>query len=647
MAANPQALGDARPTGSKLDLINATVAAISRHGLSSLTSAKIAGMAGHTAASINFHFGSKEALLLATLREVSEEFAQVMETVLAEAAGDPWRSLLGLIDASLSPRLSDSRKIAVWYAFLAESNARDDYQRICGDRDTAYNQSVTRLCRELIDAHAGEPRPDAAAVALGLAGLIDQLWQCILFEGDDYDREAGKRQCRAYLSQRVSVARRLVSPTKRRPCVTSRVAVAAQPDAEPGLRYTLPAWAYCERGVPRAREGTSAVAGLAGGLPRQRSARESGDYVAFEFFGRRGFVVRDDAGELRAFHNVCAHRAHAVVSGERGNCSKFLTCMYHGWTYHLDGRNRSVSAPDTFAKFDRAKFGLKPIELEIFMGMVFIRFRGGEPSVAERMQPYAAELAHYRIDQMVPLDDLWVQDLEIDWKNVVENYVEDYHFPIGHPGLSALMESQYDRDVRDGGTMRLSHRMRAKPLKSWSAERYAAFLPVIEHLPEDMRRRWTYFGLFPNVYFDIYPEWLDFFHIVPTGAGPRAYPCTLVRFSGRPPRDARRALALRASQRARAGRGRGAHALGAAGSRIGRLYARHPLRQGSRARRVPGLDPREAARRERDRAAAAGNDGGAQRQLESLGRHSSASWSADGARGAVRCRRTPSRRRGA
>jgi phenylpropionate dioxygenase-like ring-hydroxylating dioxygenase large terminal subunit/AcrR family transcriptional regulator len=517
MAANPQALGDARPTGSKLDLINATVAAISRHGLSSLTSAKIAGMAGHTAASINFHFGSKEALLLATLREVSEEFAEVMETVLGEAAGDPWRGLLGLIDASLSPRLSDSRKIAVWYAFLAESNARDDYQRICGDRDTAYNQSVTRLCRELIEAHAGEPRPDAAAVALGLAGLIDQLWQSILFEGDDYDREAGKRQCLAYVSSVFPwLAARLAdeaASVRHEPR-----AVAVQPDAEPGLRYTLPAWAYASEEFHELEKEHLLLPGWQVVCHVSEVAR-SGDYVAFEFFGRRGFVVRDDAGELRAFHNVCAHRAHAVVSGERGNCTKFLTCLYHGWTYHLDGRNRSVSAPDTFAKFDRANFGLKKIELEVYLGMVFIRFRGGEPGVADRMQPYAAELAHYRIDQMVPLDDLWVQDLEIDWKNVVENYVEDYHFPIGHPGLSALMESQYDREVRDSGTMRLSHRMRARPLKSWSAERYAAFLPVIEHLPDDMRRRWTYFGLFPNVYFDIYPEWLDFFHIVPTGPG--------------------------------------------------------------------------------------------------------------------------------
>src|SRR5688572_22530417 len=200
MAANFEPSTDVRPSGSKLDLINATVAAISKHGLSSLTSAKIAGMAGHTAASINFHFGSKEALLLATLREVSEEFASVVEAVLADAAGDPWRGLLGLIEASLTPRLSDARKIAVWYAFLAESNARDDYQRICGYRDAAYNQVVTQLCRELISRHDGEPKPDADAVALGLAGLIDQLWQTILFEGDDYDREAGKRQCRAYLA---------------------------------------------------------------------------------------------------------------------------------------------------------------------------------------------------------------------------------------------------------------------------------------------------------------------------------------------------------------------------------------------------------------------------------------------------------------
>ena len=517
MSANLESSAELRPTGSKLDLINAAVIAISRHGLSELTSAKIAGAAGHTAASINFHFGSKEVLLLATLREVSEEFAEVMTTVLEDAGDDDLRSLLGIIDASLSRRLSDSQKIAVWYAFLAETNARADYQRICGDRDQAYSQAVTKLCTRLIAAHGVADWPDAEAVSLGLTGLIDQQWQGILFEGEAFSRDAARRQCRAYLC---SVFPWLATRIEATAAVKARhLAPEPGPAADPALRYTLPAWVYHNEEFHE--------------LERERlfmpswqvvchvsELVDTGHYVAFEFFGQKGFVVRDESGTLRAFHNVCSHRAHAVVSGERGQCARFLTCMYHGWTYHLDGRNRSVSAPDTFPKFDRSKFGLKPIELEVFMGMVFVRFRSGEASVAARMEPYKAELAHYRMEQMVPLDDLWTRELEIDWKNVVENYVEDYHFPIGHPGLSALMEAKYDREILPaGGTMRLSHRMREKPLKSWSAERYARFLPVIEHLPEDMRRRWTYLGLFPNVFFDIYPEWLDFFQLVPLGPG--------------------------------------------------------------------------------------------------------------------------------
>jgi phenylpropionate dioxygenase-like ring-hydroxylating dioxygenase large terminal subunit len=514
MAANLEPGADFRPTGSKLDLIQATVAAISQHGLSELTSAKIASAAGHTAASINFHFGSKEALLLATLREVSEEFAEAMATVLEEAGDDDLRALLGIIDASLGRRLSDSHKIAVWYAFLAEANARADYQRICGERDTAWSRMVIDLCKRLIALRGNGLWPDAEAVAQGFMGLIDQQWQGILFEGDDFDREAARRQCRAYLCSVFSwLAGRIeaAAPARLR-------ALEPETAVDPALRLTLPAWAYhSEEFHELEREhlflSSWQVVGHVSELPT------AGDYLSFEFFGRRGFVVRGADGQIRAFHNVCAHRAHAVVSGDRGRCGKFLTCRYHGWTYYLDGRNRSISAPDTFPKFDRSKYGLKPIELEIYMGMVFVRFQGGESSVAERMAPHTAELAHYKMDQMVPLDAMWTNELAIDWKNVVENYVEDYHFPIGHPGLSALMEAQYDREILPGGTMRLSHRMREKPLKSWSAERYAKFLPVIEHLPEDMRRRWTYFGLFPNVYFDIYPEWLDFFQVLPLGAG--------------------------------------------------------------------------------------------------------------------------------
>ncbi len=515
MAANLEPSTDVRPTGSKLDLIQATVAAISQHGLAELTSAKIAGMAGHTAASINFHFGSKEALLLATLREVSEEFAGVMARVAEEAGDDELRALLGIVDASLGRGLSDSHKIAVWYAFLAESKARGDYQRICGERDTAWSRMVIDLCKKLIAARGGaSPWPEPEAVAQGLMGLIDQQWQGILFEGDAFDRDAARRQCRAYLCSVFPwLAARIEAAAPARP-----KAVEPVPAADPAVKLTLPGWAYTSDEF-HALEREKIFLKSWQIVCHQSELPETGDYVSFEFFGRRGFVLRGTDGAIRAFYNVCAHRAHAVVSGDRGRCAKHLTCMYHGWTYHLDGRNRSVSAPDTFPKFDRGEYGLKPIELEVFMGFVFVRFEGGEPSVAERMGPHVAELSHYRFEDMVPLDNLWTNELAIDWKNVIENYVEDYHFPMGHPGLSALMEADYDRESFPGGTMRLSHRMREKPLRSWSAQGYAKFLPVMENLPENMHRRWTYVGLYPGVYFDIYPEWMDYFHVLPLGAG--------------------------------------------------------------------------------------------------------------------------------
>jgi phenylpropionate dioxygenase-like ring-hydroxylating dioxygenase large terminal subunit/AcrR family transcriptional regulator len=515
MAANLEPSAYPRPTGSRLDLIRAAVQAISRHGLAELTSAKIATVAGHSAASINFHFGSKEALLLATLREVSEEFAEVMARVAEEAGDDDLRTLLGIVDASLGQGLSGPDKIAVWYAFLAESKARGDYQRICGERDAAWGRMVIDLCKRLIAARGNaSPWPDAEAVAQGLMGLIDQEWQGILFEGDAFDREAARRQCRAYLC---SVFPWLAPRIEAAAPVRARLPEAGV-EAGPALKLTLPAWTYhTEEFHELEKERLFLSAWQIVG--HQSEVPETGDYLTFEFFGRRGFVVRGKDGVIRAFHNVCAHRAHAVVSGERGRCARHLTCMYHGWTYHLDGRNRSVSAPDSFPKFDRTQYGLKPIELENFMGFLFIRFCGDEPSVAERMAPHVEELAHYRLEGMVPLDEPWTNDLPIDWKNVIENYVEDYHFPMGHPGLSALMEAEYDRESFPGGTMRLSHRLREQPLRSWSAERYAKFLPVIEHLPGHMRRRWTYFGLYPNVFFDIYPEWMDYFHVLPLASG--------------------------------------------------------------------------------------------------------------------------------
>ena len=121
--------------------------------------------------------------------------------------------------------------------------------------------------------------------------------------------------------------------------------------------------------------------------------RQAGDYITLDFAGERGFVMRGEDGALRAFHNVCRHRAAAVVRGHSGNCGHAMRCFYHGWTYGLDGRLKAVPGEASFPGLDKGRLGLKPIDLDVWQGFVFVRFAGSGPSVAERFKPYERELA--------------------------------------------------------------------------------------------------------------------------------------------------------------------------------------------------------------------------------------------------------------
>jgi phenylpropionate dioxygenase-like ring-hydroxylating dioxygenase large terminal subunit len=108
-----------------------------------------------------------------------------------------------------------------------------------------------------------------------------------------------------------------------------------------------------------------------------------GDYISFDMCGERALVMRDKEGEVRAFHNLCRHRGARVLAGDRGECPHVITCPFHGWSYNLDGTLRSPAVPSSLPKLDPVEHGLKPIEMEIWHGFVFLRFLpGDQPSVA-------------------------------------------------------------------------------------------------------------------------------------------------------------------------------------------------------------------------------------------------------------------------
>jgi carnitine monooxygenase subunit len=284
-----------------------------------------------------------------------------------------------------------------------------------------------------------------------------------------------------------------------------------------GDNHTLPAWVYNDARFFELERTTLFASSWHLGC-HVSELGQPGDYVTLKPSGERAVVTRLDDGSIKAFHNTCRHRAHAVVSGERGHCNRVHICPYHGWTYNRDGSLRGI--PGGTEQDVAQAGGLPPIETEVFAGFVWIRFKSGGASVAQRLARYKDLLSAYRIEEMKSNGDLAVEEHAVDWKNMMDNYLEGYHVPKGHPGLNRMVESRYDVEADpERGTSFATQLLKSEPTGGPDELAYLSIRSPAGHLPGDHGRRWSYLTLFPSVNIGLQPESVDYFAVYPIGPG--------------------------------------------------------------------------------------------------------------------------------
>ncbi len=245
-----------------------------------------------------------------------------------------------------------------------------------------------------------------------------------------------------------------------------------------------------------------------------------GDYLTMDVVGERALVVRGKDGKVRAFHNLCRHRGSRVVADSQGTCKNALVCPFHGWVYNLDGTLRGAARPRSFPDLDKTEFGLMPLELEIWMGFIFIRFReSGQPSVAELMAPVTEEIGHYDVPDMLPSYGIWTQTTPVNWKSVRDVDNEGYHVAMAHPALQDLYGSTYFDEPFVNGVSRSFATYNPHAGRRWSVRNYLKVAPQPERLPEHLRRAWVYYGLFPNTVIALTPETTQFYQEFPLSTG--------------------------------------------------------------------------------------------------------------------------------
>jgi len=155
-------------------------------------------------------------------------------------------------------------------------------------------------------------------------------------------------------------------------------------------------------------------------------------YVACDVVGDPIVVTRDDGGTLRAFSNVCLHRACPIASGRGAAEHGSLTCPYHRWTYGLDGRLKSAPLMDQAKGFDKSALHLPQLRVEEWLGWVFVNMDQDAAPLAPQLAALHDLMAPFRVNEMTVYKTLRF-DSRWNWKIMVENFMESYHVLGVHP----------------------------------------------------------------------------------------------------------------------------------------------------------------------------------------------------------------------
>lgn len=171
----------------------------------------------------------------------------------------------------------------------------------------------------------------------------------------------------------------------------------------------------------------------------QSQLTEPGCYLTVQVCDQNVIVIRDKSGELRAYYNVCQHRGHELLFGS--GKVRTITCPYHAWSYGFDGELKAARNTEKLVDFDKCQFSLKPVQVEVFCGLVFVNLDLDAAPLKQQAASLEQEIREFcpRVDEVTfaQRDDY---DVASNWKVMIDNFLECYHCAPAHKDFVSLVD---------------------------------------------------------------------------------------------------------------------------------------------------------------------------------------------------------------
>lgn len=224
--------------------------------------------------------------------------------------------------------------------------------------------------------------------------------------------------------------------------------------------------------------------------------QNNNDFILGDAAGNPVIIIKNSEGKLNAFYNVCRHRG-GPLAVENG-CAKMLQCKYHGWTYTQEGMLRGVPRFNRVDLFDKQDYGLVPLKLEEWEGFLFVNVNLHATPLKSNLGGIAGRTGGVVMPGLKFYKRV-VYELKCNWKVYVDNYLEGYHVPYVHPGLTGFLDyGNYKTEVFEKYSLQYS------PVKDEA-----------NYLERDGDA--FYYFIYPNIMLNILPGRLQTNIIQPAG----------------------------------------------------------------------------------------------------------------------------------
>ena len=166
---------------------------------------------------------------------------------------------------------------------------------------------------------------------------------------------------------------------------------------------------------------------------------EPGQFIVCDVFDQSIVATLGRDGKIHAFHNVCQHRGNRLVEERRGKSNGVFRCSYHSWCYGLDGSLRSAPRSERMTDFKKENHGIPPVRVEEFAGFLFFNLDPKAPPMRDSF-PGAEETMLERFPDVQDVRLVGEKDFLVpaNWKVIMDNNIEGYHFELSGPVHTVL-----------------------------------------------------------------------------------------------------------------------------------------------------------------------------------------------------------------